>query len=134
MTDPTVRTDPGVIAAAITLCHLLEQENAALRAVDLAAATALLNAKLAATETLVAAQRRAALSDTQAGRAAGKRLQGLAATNKQLLETALLVQDRVLACIARAMPRAAVNGGRYGARGGAAAGANLPPVALSARA
>ena len=123
-----------IVAAAEALSDLLETENAALQAMDIRAATALVPAKHAATDALVAANRKGAGLHDAALRQAAERLRRLSATNKALLERALLAQDRILACIARALPRALAQGGRYSAGGGSLTTVKHPPVALSARA
>jgi len=122
-----------VIHAAHNLSDILEAENAALTAMDLAAATALLPAKQAATAALVAVHGAAVMTDSDV-RSAAERLRALVACNRTLLERAMLAQDRILSCIARAMPPAIAQGGRYGARGANVTRQTLPPVALSARA
>ncbi len=129
MTENIGAQNIGALAEALS--DILAAENAALAALDMKAATALLPAKHAATAALAAAQR---LSLPAPPHAAATRLRSLALENKRLLERAMTVQDRLLACIARAMPRALPQGGGYGARGGPKSPHLLPPVALSARA
>lgn len=121
-------------AAAHVLSDILVAENAALAAMDVPAAIALVPAKQAATQALIAAQMAEPQPVHPGLREATDRLRALAATNKTLLERAMLAQDRILGCIARALPRAVTQGGRYGACGANVAQARLPPVALSARA
>ncbi|HTN11476.1 MAG TPA: hypothetical protein VL154_10955 [Acetobacteraceae bacterium] len=131
----------ALIAAAVALADTLARENAALLALDLPAAVALLadkhreadafttaHARVAAQEGAVEAPLRA-MAET-----VGVRLAGLATENKRLLERALLVQQRVIGSIARAVPRALETAPRYDAGGGIAGAARPPPVALTAQA
>lgn len=114
--------------AAAALADVLAQENAALAALDLAAAAALLEAKQAAAEAFAAAQ--AEDAPPLDGRDLAVRLRELAAQNRQLLERAIRVQRRVLGIIAKALPPPAAP--RYGASGTLRAGA-VAPVIVSAR-
>jgi flagellar biosynthesis/type III secretory pathway chaperone len=123
-----------VIDAADQLSELLEQENAALQRMDIAAATALVEAKQQAIAALVAAQSQAAPQEAAEFQASTQRLSDLAAANRSLLERAILVQDRVLGMIATALPRASGREGGYGAGGRNLTPNTLPPMALSARA
>lgn len=125
------------LAAATTLQALLAQENAALQAMDLPAATALLPGKRAAAEHFAAAHARlAAAQDRTLPRAeaqeAAIRVQDLARTNRRLLTRALAVQEQVIGVLVGALPRA--EPGRYGARGRIVANRAIPPLALSANA
>ncbi len=129
---PTV----SLIAAAVRLADVLQTENAALTALNMAAAARLLPEKLAAADAFAAAQAGAsagasgATGGRQAGRSGGeleavaRRLQTLAAENQRLLERAMLVQRRVIATVAKAArataERAVPN---YGAPQGPAHGA-----------
>jgi hypothetical protein len=129
-----------LIQAAIDLADTLRRENAALAALDMAAATRLLAEKQAATAAFAAAQAGAASTPDNAGvprallEQVAKGLRGQAEENRLLLERAMLVQSRVLGALARAVPQALAVAPRYD-RGGSIAGARRPPaVALSARA
>ncbi len=120
-------------AATLTLCRVLRAENAALQALNIPAANGLLAEKIAATDALTAALRpRMPLPD--AARAEIAALVALAAENKLLLERAMLAQKRVLACIARAVPRALGQEGGYAASGRARPPQQMPPIALSSQA
>ena len=72
--------------------------------------------------------------DIDQARAVAERLRGLARENKQLLERAMVAQNRVMACIARAVPKAIGRGNGYGTNGAHATSRLMPPVALSSRA
>jgi hypothetical protein len=131
----------ALIAAAVALADTLARENAALLALDLAAAVALLAEKhrdadaFAAAHARVAAQGGAIEAPLRVmAETVGGRLCGLAAENKRLLERALLVQQRVIGSIVRAVPRALETAPRYDAGGGIAGAARPPPVALAAQA
>lgn len=128
-----------LIDSAQSLAAVLAQENAALRAVDLARATTLLaqkghaiaaftaaNADAAATGLTAAERRRASVE-------IGERLRALADDNQRLLERAMLVQRRVMGLIAEAAPRPAA-APRYDARGAIEGARKREPVALSTRA
>ena len=123
-----------VLAAAAALCDILDQENCLLSAMDVPAANLLIAAKLQAADRLVAARRLGGPAPSPVSLAAAERLHGLAAQNKLLLERAITAQRRVMACIARAIPKANNRGGRYGAKGGAPTSGTIQPVALLARA
>jgi hypothetical protein len=129
----------ALLDAAAALAETLARENAALAALDLHGTAALLAEKQAVAAAFVAAQREAAPHDLQqpAARALATRLRDLAAENRRLLDHALRVQDRVIGCIARALPKALAPGGR-GAPTYAASGALAPQrhagVVISARA
>jgi hypothetical protein len=111
-----------------TLCDLLAQENDALAAFDLKSATALVAEKQLAIDAVLT------VPAAPVAREDAARLKQLILENKRLLERAMVVQDRVLGCIARAMPRAMGQEGRYGANGASRTARALPPMALSARA
>ena len=117
--------------AVEALCQVLEQENAALSALDPVRAGRFLAAKRAATDALVRAGERQ--GGAPPSRAAAERLRDLAAENRRLLERAMLVQGRVIAVVARAAPRPRVMP-RYGANGTIAYTGRPAPMALSARA
>ncbi len=123
-----------LIDAAETLCGLLEAENAALRRMDIPAATQIVDAKGRATDRLAAAQQALAAPYDSSIRPHAARLRELGLENRLLLERAIVAQDRVLACIARAIPRALANEMGYGASGAEARRMLSRPVALSARA
>lgn len=109
------------IGAATRLGLVLTAENAALRSLDMPAAAALLDEKLAAARALSTAS--AVRPGRQTPEAAGLalRLRELAEENRHLLERAIQVQGRVLDMVARAARQgAAQSGGRYGAGGMAA--------------
>lgn len=111
-----------MLSAAARLIGVLAAENTALLALDVPAAAALLEEKLAAARGLaqVSAGRPAARQTPElAGLAL--RLRDLAEENRRLLEHAILVQGRVLDMVARAARQGvAQSGGRYGAGGAAA--------------
>lgn len=115
---------PGLLGAAEHLATVLEQENAALSALDLAAASSLMDAKQRAADQFAEAQEGAktplAPGERDALRPIAARLRELGERNRILLERGLLVQQRVLGVIARAArtPPAAAG---YGARGQVAA-------------
>ncbi len=127
-------TEPDITLAATTLCDVLAQENAALTAMDFPRAISFVAAKQRATEQLLTAQRQAKLAATPANRALAAQLTELSTTNKTLLERAMIAQNRVLACIARALPKAEAHQRQYGARGTQQAQRSSPPVALFSRA
>ena len=125
-----------VVAATLELTDALEAENAALVALDLAAAGRLLDRKQAATTAFTEAQRVAvaarATVDTKALRLAAIRLKAATAENQQLLERAIGVQHRVLGILAQAA-RTANPAPRYG-RSGVYAARPAESWALSASA
>jgi hypothetical protein len=125
--------------AAEGLAELLARENAALAAMDLPSATALIEAKRAAADAFVAAQAKAAAKGAMSAGAVPvpdvvRRLGDLAAENRLLLERAMAVQQRVLAIIAEAAPRASAVAPRYGAAGGLVGARTALPVAIAASA
>jgi flagellar biosynthesis/type III secretory pathway chaperone len=126
-------TEHTMLDAAAALAEVLEAENAALAAMDIPSANRLLDAKRTATDALLKANRAVPPPPTPAAQAIGLRLRDLAHTNKTLLERAMVAQNRVMACIARAIPRSVNHSGSYGAHGGPAALRSMPPVALSSR-
>ena len=109
-----------IVAATRDLTDALEAENAALVALDLAAAGRLLDRKQAAAEAFTEAQRRAiaarATVDTKALRLAAVRLKTATEDNRRLLERAIGVQHRVLGILAQAA-RKADPAPRYGRSG-----------------
>ncbi len=124
-------TIDAAIAATRSLCAVLEAENAALRIMDLVAATAFVSQKQRATDAMLAAHKAARPPNDAIWKAEGRRLAALVQENKHLLERAMVAQNRVMACIARAIPRAMPQSSRYGAGGQAPARLALPPLALS---
>ncbi len=94
---------PDLIAAAARLADVLETENAALAVMNLPAAARLLGEKIAATVAFEAARAsglpRAQQSEMEQ---LGRRLNELALENRQLLERAMAIQNRVIATIAHA--------------------------------
>ena len=127
-----------VLAAAARLTHVLAAENAALLVLDIPAAAALLDEKLAAARGL--AQASAARPATRHADEAGLalRLRDLGQQNRALLEHAIVVQGRVLDMVARAARQGVAQaGGRYGAGGAAAPdprGSDRRAMALHVRA
>lgn len=105
---------PTLEYAVHAMSDLLEQENAALTAMDFARAGALLGPKHAAADALAAAWR--AAQGTEASDSALQRLGELAAENRRLLNRAMRVQRRVLELVARAARKDPI-GARYGASG-----------------
>lgn len=130
----TITTDHPVIQAATALTAILAEENAALAALDIPLASLLVERKRAATDALLAAHRRGAAPATPDAIAIAGRLKQLADENKTLLERAMVAQNRVMACIAAAIPKTIGQDGRYGAGGTVAITRSMPAVALSARA
>jgi hypothetical protein len=116
------------IAAGTLLAEMLEEENAALAALDLPRAAGMLGDKERAIAGLAAVQ--APPPSRDAAERMSRRLQALAAENKRLLERAIAAQGRVIEVIARA---AAAN--LASASYGTARSAGRPTaLALSARA
>jgi flagellar biosynthesis/type III secretory pathway chaperone len=110
-----------VLAAAARLTCVLAAENAALMAMDIPAAAALLDEKLAAARglTQASAARPAMRHADEAGLAL--QLRDLGQQNRALLEHAIVVQGRVLDMVARAARQGVAQAaGRYGAGGTAA--------------
>jgi len=126
-------TATAVLAATAALTAVLRAENEALAALDIPTANRHLADKTAATEQLTQALRgKPALPES--ARADIAALMALSAENRRLLERAMLAQKRVLACIARAVPRALAQAGGYGAGGRAPPPRQMPPIALSSSA
>ena len=128
-----------LVQSATALADTLEEENHALRGLELARAVTLLDAKVRATSAFIAAQAREASAPLdlrtrrQLVEAAVLRLRDLAAENERLLERAIVVQGRVIGSIVEALSRVTARTRRYGATG-ALAGPGMRPMALSARA
>lgn len=127
-------TEATLIEATEALCGVLEAENAALRQMNITAATGLVDAKRIATDRLIAAQKAVSKVLPPELLPHATRLRDLGQENRTLLERAILAQDRVLACIARAIPKGLASETRYGAKGREAKRHSTRPVALSARA
>ena len=106
---------PDATAPARALAAVLARENAALAALDLPAATALLEAKQAALATFAAATPPAAARGVLMP--VLRELDALAADNRALLARAIAVQSRVIALVAGAGSPAAANGAAYRPRG-----------------
>ena len=127
---------PDPTTAALRLLGVLDRENAALATLDLARAASMLAEKEEAVAAFTHACRNGRAAPDLAGLAT--RLGEAASRNRQLLERGIAVQGRVLAVIARAVPRALAAPApgrcspRYGAHG-CAAPARMP-LALSLRA
>ncbi len=125
----------SVQAAATRLLNILEQENVALRQLDLPEATLLLDAKRAALGTFESCSReRARREDATADmRVLARRLRDAATENKRLLERAMRAQHHVMSLLAHAA-RQGRPCGRYAAHGGYAGRQADNAFALSARA
>ena len=132
-----------LIAAATRLADTIEQENAALTALDLPRAAAMVAAKQLAAEEFTAAKTVVEQAGVpplrgeprRAMEQALRRLAPLAEANRALLQRAITVQDRVIGVIARAMPRAAMQQApRYGSHGEMARTGRPPAIAISAHA
>jgi hypothetical protein len=130
-----------LIEAGETLAETLARENAALDAMDFAAATALYPRKDAATAAFENAQRQAGMIDAldeeqrRLARELAERLRRLIEENRRLLERAIHVQGHVIGTVARAMAQAPrANAPRYAATGHMAAVRRQPSVVLSSRA
>ncbi len=130
-----------LVASAVRLGDLLARENTALAALDLSGAAAMLAEKQEAAAGFALACERAGADAEGASlpapelAALARRLDAAAAENRRLLERAVVVQGRVIATVARAVPRAlAAAAPRYGAGGGAAPPARPAALAFSIRA
>ncbi len=135
-------TEPDIVSAAADLAATIKSENAALAALDFRTAVLLLERKQLHGQAFMAAQARTlanelhGISRTQLRQLAGE-LGELSAENKRLLERAMVVQGRVIASLARAVPRARAaiaNVHNYAADGRPARSWSPSAVALSARA
>jgi flagellar biosynthesis/type III secretory pathway chaperone len=120
-----------MIEAVEALCAVLDQENTALTTMDVVRATALLDEKQRAVQAFVAATKLPIPPTTKQLMLLGQHLRDLTDTNKRLLERAMVAQNRVMACIARAVPRALQQQSGYGAQGAKTIPRGIPPVALS---
>jgi hypothetical protein len=123
-----------VAKAAQRLADILAQENEALKRLDFKAAIALVPAKEAALFGLTKGKPPAVITERNPALAAlGRRLTGLSAENRSLLERAIAVQTRVVGIIARAaVPPASTD--RYAANGSKNPPRRPAALALSARA
>lgn len=132
-------TDATMLEAANRLADVLERENAALAALDLAGAAAMLADKEDAVASFAHAWKCASPPAGDVERCAlgtlAARLDAATRDNRSLLERGIEVQRRVLQVIARAVPRALLtqDAACYGA-GGVAASPGQPPLTLSVRA
>lgn len=132
-------TDATMLDAANRLADVLERENAALAALDLAGAVAMLGAKEDAAASFARAWENATPPADEAEQTAlgplAARLDAATRDNRGLLERGIEVQRRVLQVIARAIPRALLtqDAACYGA-GGVASSPGQPPLTLSLRA
>ena len=132
-------TDATMLDAANHLADVLERENLALAALDLAGAAAMLAAKEEAAASFARAWDHASPPSDYAERSAlgslAARLDAAVRDNRGLLERGIEVQRRVLRVIARAVPRALLtqDAACYGA-GGVASSPGQPPLTLSLRA
>lgn len=125
--------NPELITAVVALARTLTEENEALRALDVARATALLGRKRTEAHAFAIAQ--AGLPALSAehlalARRVAARLAEAAAENKRLLERAIAVQGAVIATLVRAVP-ASLAVPRYGATGTRVG--RPPPISLSSR-
>jgi hypothetical protein len=117
----------ALIETVSSLSDTLARENAALDALDLAAAVAVLPDKRRALALLTDAAPVTVSSEQRpAMEAALRRLRDLAGENRVLLQRALTVQSRVIDIVAGALPRAHP-GGRYSPSGARV----IPPRAMS---
>lgn len=124
-----------LVAVAVRLADVLQRENSALAALDLARAASLLAEKRIATDAFALAQAvtgSAVVDRPGAVIDVATRLRELSAENRRLLERAIAVQSRVIGVIARAMPASATP--RYGATGAMARAGRAIAFTLSARA
>jgi hypothetical protein len=99
----------ALINAGVRLAGLLEAENRALAALDLAAAAALAEPKRQAVEAFAAAEATAHRSGARAGdaeraavRSLSERLNRLASANRRMLERALAAQDALVRVLTEA--------------------------------
>ncbi len=130
-----------ILETALRLADVLERENTALVALDLSRAASMLAEKQeAATVFTLACQQGRLVAGADASELAklARRLDEAASRNRRLLERGIEVQGRVLAAVARAVPRALAAQApgrcppRYGASGDAPPA--RMPLALSMRA
>ncbi len=123
---------PGLVDAATALAEALAAENDALRVFDLPRALAEFPRKVEQTRRLRLAMAALPPMDPAlraASLAAAERLTALGEENRLLLERAMFVQGRLIATLARAVPRP-----RAGYARAPATGARVAALTLSARA
>ena len=120
-----------LIVAASRLADILDRENVALAAMDLRRAVTLLPDKTAAIADLVASGEAGPGPPDPLLVSAARRLDGLAADNRRLLERAIVARQRVIGIVVRAAASVALEPS-YGAKGRQAC--RVGPVALSTRA
>ncbi len=111
----------ALIDSAVALAALLEEENRALAALDLAAAAALAERKRSAVDRFVAAEQtlrkagtRTAGHQREAVKELGERLGALAEANRRMLERAIAAQDGLVRLL---VETARPNDGRYAPAG-----------------
>ena len=129
---------PALVASAVALAAVLEEENRALVALDLAAAAALAERKrsavdrfVAAEQTLRKAETRAAAHEREAVKDLGERLSALAEANRRMLERAIAAQDALVRLLVEG---ARPNDGRYAPAGiGRRSKPEGHPLSLSAQ-
>jgi hypothetical protein len=122
-----------LVAVAVRLAEVLQRENAALAALDLAAAANMLAEKRIASDAFTLAQADIRMPDRQPRMIdVATRLRELAAENRRLLERAITVQSRVIKLVVRAMPPSATP--RYAASGALTQTPRPIAFALSSRA
>lgn len=125
----------AVLQAAAALADAIDAENAALRALDVPRAVAGFARKAECARRLEGEIAASGLTGAQMRRAecrtCAARLQVLVEENRRLLERAMFVQARLIATLARAVPKARVG---YGGtvRGGACQEGSAPAMTLSA--
>ncbi len=123
----------GLLSAAIRLADVLQRENTALAALDLARAASMVAEKRFAADAFALAQGIAGMvTDQPKVIDIATRLRELANENRLLLERAIAVQSRVIGVIARAMPISTTP--RYAATGTLTGAAQPIAFTLSARA
>ncbi len=128
----------ALVASAVALAAVLEEENRALAALDLAAAAALAERKRSAVDRFVAAEQtlrkagtRAAGHERECLKDLGERLSALAETNRRMLERAIAAQDSLVRLLVEG---ARPNDGRYAPAGsGRRSRPQDHPLSLSAQ-
>ena len=119
--------------AAAELSEMLHRENAALEAMDLAAAAAMLPEKRRVTETFANLREQAAGGDAGIAAAIAE-LRDLAEQNRLLLSRGITVQGRLIGLVARAAAEGAQSELEFYGAGGMLRVARMPAMALAARA
>ena len=122
--DPTQQT----LGAMSRLTEILRAENAALSAIDIPSANRLLADKTSAAEALVAAVRGKPVLPASSRAAVAQVIK------LSLLERAMAAQRRVIAVIARAVPKALGDANPYNAAGRTRPPRSMPAISLSANA